>query len=723
MKYLLLLGLVISSFTISAQNLIYLERLNSYSDFASGTGQVNVNEVGVSPSLDIYVKYDRLGTGSTGWISHTGTIYTDVYGTGFSAIGVYSNTGDTVIKSHQEFSVTNYEITDVVTTGFDAYGQIDILENPMPSWTVDITFSGPDNNCDASVQVFIFPAITAVNNLLNLSNANAPIPSFDNPIYFNGQSSYNTLAFIDTINQLPTYPTGNLLNAYIPRVVNRPATVSDCNGAINFERVAMASDVSLEYSINSSPFAPLTSDQLTGLCGYDTIDVIGFSPTVLIGDTLVKTSYVLRSIDSASVIPTTADIEYIDLALNVGVTDPQNCENKIDFSFTQGSLTGAGFVGTEDGEYILVDFYIHSGLGNLCQGKYSFFSVDDSYMSYAAFSFTILDDANQLNDFLFSLEILPEYEDTLSCTTDIHVTRPTGPAINTYLNKVEYTSSGGQFTGNTSNQSSYVNSKIYTDLCPGLYYFETPEKAKYTIVTDSMQRLSINYDEIIASGSNGYADTYVSLPNIDTLMLIYEECTNNYSQPFNSVLYNMTTPQRSDLLIDLGGGGSTGFGFDEFQAGFNLTQNGNQINLHQRDVLVPYYDYPPGQYPYYIIAEMYCDTTLKAGVNRRRIVIEPNGQIHDYYGGSLSVYNDFSELNGKELLIYPNPTSNEFFVDNIDGWDVLNVYDLKGELIYSKSLIEGETTIKIDMSMMDSGTYIVETSGNRDRQRKILVKM
>lgn len=187
----------------------------------------------------------------------------------------------------------------------------------------------------------------------------------------------------------------------------------------------------------------------------------------------------------------------------------------------------------------------------------------------------------------------------------------------------------------------------------------------------------------------------------------------------------MTTPQYVNLSISAGGS-STGVGFDQFEAGYDLTQNGNQINRHNREILIPSYDYLPNQYPYYIIAELYCsDSTAKTSIiKRRRIEIEPNGQIHDIYGLQLSVdENNEVFTNNENLIVYPNPTKTSFSVSNVGGWSTLNVYTLNGKLMQSETFDMNNPILTVDISIMSSGTYIIEAIGNGTKVRTVLVKM
>lgn len=65
---------------------------------------------------------------------------------------------------------------------------------------------------------------------------------------------------------------------------------------------------------------------------------------------------------------------------------------------------------------------------------------------------------------------------------------------------------------------------------------------------------------------------------------------------------------------------------------------------------------------------------------------------------------------------YPNPSNDQTnitcFIPEGSGKAFLNLYDCTGKLLRSLELLEGENHLKIDLSWMESGTYLYGLSIN-----------
>lgn len=66
------------------------------------------------------------------------------------------------------------------------------------------------------------------------------------------------------------------------------------------------------------------------------------------------------------------------------------------------------------------------------------------------------------------------------------------------------------------------------------------------------------------------------------------------------------------------------------------------------------------------------------------------------------------KMNSETFTLYPNITNEGFYVNNGNQKHNLNIYDLKGNRIYSQSIV-GETYV--DVSSLMSGVYMVEVNG------------
>lgn len=723
MKPLLLLILLTLSFTAVSQNMFYFERQSPYSDFTSGNGQVELKEVGVSSTITILVKYKRLIAGtptSTGWIEHSGAIYNDVYDDTIRAVGVYY--GDTLIQSKHLFDVNNYEVVNISTTGFDQHGVYDM--NAGNPWEIIVTFAGPTSNSDAEVSSF-FGSITSVNNVLTLDNSSSgaiPYPVFG-PILFNNSKSMITIEAAE-INYPPNHQTSSFLNAYIPRVINRPNTVNDCGGEITFERLQMVNDINLEYSINGAAFTSLTNDNFSGICAYDTIKVLGFSPSVLIGDTLVETQYVLRSADSLGQYD--FDMAEVGIALNLNNTSDYGCENTLTFTDYQGNTVtaGDGLLFNDLGEALGVSPQSSfNEYGDICQTQYVYssneYGVNPSplfnYYVTSYFTITILDENNETHGNPVNTNIDQYFSDSLSCTSDLVINRVTSPEFLQGLNYStlvsNYPNSYEIDANSTISEGTYTDSLSINGLCPGMYVFSHNKRKKFTFVTDSLQQLDVSYRSLIGDGIN---DNYMTVPEIDTLKLYYEECNNDYSQPFTTVDYHKTNSMVSTVSY-----ANTGFNIEEFNSSFDLTQGANSFYLHERPVTMMDYSYYPNYTPYYIITELYCETSNKSTIKRRKLIIAPDGTVTDLYNGATSLD---QENTAQEFSVYPNPSTDEITIESNKQWESFTLVNTSGKVVLRGQNKANMNKVTLNINHLDEGVYILKINSAHASSTKLVVK-
>lgn len=725
MKLILSLILSFVSLTVISQNILYFERQSPYSDFATGNGKVAVKEVGVSSTLTILVKYKQLMGGvpvSTGWITHTGGTYSDVYNDTIQAVGVYY--GDTLIQSKHLFDVNNYDVINVTASGFDNHGLYNSSGvNPSLPWNINFYFDGPTTNSDAEVQQIFGAPIQSVNNVLTLNETTGiiPLPYLFNLLSYNSNKSLITIR-TDGIGYPPAYQTGPLLNAYIPRVISRPNTANDCGGVISFERLQMISDVNLEYSINGSTYTPLTNDVFSGLCAFDTIQVLGFSPTAMVGDTLVETQYVLRSIDSVS--SNDLDLSQIDIQLNPGGNVGSGCDNDLTFNPYSGTpgAYGYGLVFNDLFEYVtIVNESPFNEYAGFCQSKYHYVAVDiGSSLSPSMklvvtnyFSFTILDVNNETHGNPVYSSIDQYYTDSLTCTSDLEITRESSPA---YFQSISYS----PFVSNSPNIysldtavgfDSYTDSIVYSGLCPGMYSFNHDQRNKFVFVTDSLQQLDVSYYELFGNGLN---ENYMVIPQIDTLKLYYNECNNDYSQPFTTVNRNKTNSMVSTVNYS-----NSGFNIEEFNISFDLTQGANSFYLHERPVQMIDYSYFQNLTPYYTITELFCETNSKSIIKRRKIIIAPDGTITDLYYGATAID---KESISQKFNVYPNPTTDEITISSDQKWSSYSIFNTNGKNVLNGENSNNMLSYKLSISQLENGIYILQINGENAVSKKLIVK-
>lgn len=717
MKGIITVIVLLSTLITYSQNMVYFDRQSPYSDFTTGNGVVSLEQVGVSPTIQLLVKYKQLTGGvptSTGWINHTGATYTDVYDDTIRAVGVYQ--GDTLIRTKHLFDANNYEVIDASASGFDEHGLYSMtLGNP---WEIVVTFDGPTSNSDAELtSVFGFGSVTSVNNVITANQNNFMTGAIDGPIKFNGGKSIVSVNTISA-NYAPYNNTNNaLLNAYIPRVNSRPNTVNDCGGEVEFERVGLVNDVSLEYSINGSSYAPLTSDIFSGLCAYDTISVLGFSPTIMPSDTLVRSQYVLRSADSLGQYD--YDLSEVVVDLNLNNTNTTGCSNTLTFSHIQGSTNdGYGYLINEFGEVLSITFDPNfNEYASICQAQYVYTGM---YMGNSLsaqvvlpmsdyVTMTIVDQNNEVHGIPVNSNIDQVYTDSLNCTSDVIIDRTTSPEYTFSASYTQFVSnSPGTYEEDNNIQSlgNYSDSLVTSGICAGMYSFQESDRKKFVFVTDSLQQLDVTYNLLAGDGSNGY----MSVPTIDTLKLYYEECNNNYSQPFNTVNTHKTNSQVSTVNIF-----NTGFNVEEFNMSFDLTQGGSSFYLHERPVSMIDYSSYPNPTPYYTVVELFCQSPIKTTLKRRRIIIAPDGTITQEYEGNASV-----DVLSKspDTQIYPNPASSFISIESSENWTSYEIIDSKGSLY-----LTGNDTSTINIESLRKGVYFVKLVNNESSiTKKIIIE-
>ncbi len=66
-----------------------------------------------------------------------------------------------------------------------------------------------------------------------------------------------------------------------------------------------------------------------------------------------------------------------------------------------------------------------------------------------------------------------------------------------------------------------------------------------------------------------------------------------------------------------------------------------------------------------------------------------------------------NEVVEAEFKVYPNPTSDILTVDNFNNAESLFIYDLQGKILYSEKLGSNMTRTSINISRLQTGTYII----------------
>lgn len=94
--------------------------------------------------------------------------------------------------------------------------------------------------------------------------------------------------------------------------------------------------------------------------------------------------------------------------------------------------------------------------------------------------------------------------------------------------------------------------------------------------------------------------------------------------------------------------------------------------------------------------------------------------MHEGFGASTGVISwcnpvSIEELTENELKIFPNPVTEKLFVISYTLYDLVEIYDALGNLIFREHLkVNLQKQITIDISDFSAGIYFIRMSGNRN---------
>jgi hypothetical protein len=77
---------------------------------------------------------------------------------------------------------------------------------------------------------------------------------------------------------------------------------------------------------------------------------------------------------------------------------------------------------------------------------------------------------------------------------------------------------------------------------------------------------------------------------------------------------------------------------------------------------------------------------------------------------------EVTALNG--IKVYPNPTANSVFFESTEPVTQIEIYDIGGRLVASQKVDNNKT----DLSMLQSGTYIIRINNKNKQSFKIIKK-
>jgi len=117
---------------------------------------------------------------------------------------------------------------------------------------------------------------------------------------------------------------------------------------------------------------------------------------------------------------------------------------------------------------------------------------------------------------------------------------------------------------------------------------------------------------------------------------------------------------------------------------------------------------------------------LQSGQYNVQLVVS-NGRCEASYSQIINLTDDYiEELNGKLLFVYPNPTNGKIAIqlENKNAMKIdFYVVDIMGREVYPKTVSQIVGQLEVDLSILESGIYILNTSiDQKIQQYKIVIK-
>ena len=115
--------------------------------------------------------------------------------------------------------------------------------------------------------------------------------------------------------------------------------------------------------------------------------------------------------------------------------------------------------------------------------------------------------------------------------------------------------------------------------------------------------------------------------------------------------------------------------------------------------------------------------TLNESSGFTELVVTSISQPWNVVAEDACLYAGKNELSENHLMIYPNPASGIIHIENNSGFDKIELYDLLGEIIFSKTLSTQSLETSVDISENVSGIYFLKVSGTTSSvSKKIIIQ-
>lgn len=253
-------------------------------------------------------------------------------------------------------------------------------------------------------------------------------------------------------------------------------------------------------------------------------------------------------------------------------------------------------------------------------------------------------------------------------------------------------------TGNilTIWDNQVYNTSTQYGLCPGLYSVYT-----YELDVQTAQYVAGSIDTFIVTNSNTtYIDSsiYQNVPQ-DTVYLNFENCTFNYTAPIDTLTYT------EDTVFQ--GGGITILAFE-----MNLQQDSTFFTIADTLTLL-------NDSIIQLDVAIWCDSTINktSSFNGRRVVFLRGVDNHSFSQGTAAV----KEVEVEEVMVYPNPVEDELIVSFSESSDSeVSLVNSLGQIVWS--VVQMEKEMKIDVSGLSPGIYLLNVSSDSVRETFRIVK-
>ena len=95
----------------------------------------------------------------------------------------------------------------------------------------------------------------------------------------------------------------------------------------------------------------------------------------------------------------------------------------------------------------------------------------------------------------------------------------------------------------------------------------------------------------------------------------------------------------------------------------------------------------------------------------------------DWFDGVVSSPDFDNQIAGSVIKLYPNPATAEINLELSDApaASKVNVYDMLGRVVISENVAAGNSSVKLNTTALDAGTYFLRLEGSKTFETKKIV--